>query len=243
MSFEENDNTRQQREQDSVQKLNDFNVELSGTKAGYLYKSSAPDEKNPNNPGNNKREKEERAWRSALDTALADQNYAALYHDVGNALREAENAAQVALDGQLNILAGLEGEYAERLAGANRLPDNTVVFLSEDGNVYTADGRKVESPERDAIVFKDEAMTYEELKAREKALAETRLLLEDARRHQADLGDMRNRLEDLNNPPSLDELKKWKVKLDEQEAKLDTAPQPTVLNTDELTVVTDKPVL
>jgi len=38
-------------------------------------------------------------------------------------------------------------------------------------NVYTADEQIIESPERDSIVFKDGAMTYEEHKARQQAIA------------------------------------------------------------------------
>lgn len=91
MSFEDNDNTRWLQEQASTQKLDDFNAELSGTKAGYRYVTSASSSKNGPDLRAQKSRKAD-AQLTALQ-GLLDGNpaYAAAYAEAGHTITEFED--------------------------------------------------------------------------------------------------------------------------------------------------------
>jgi len=91
MSLEENENTRRQREWEAGENLDDHNSELSETKAGYRYKTSAADHESRPDIRAKKARKAD-AQLSALQALLNDDPvYAAAYAKGGNTITDFED--------------------------------------------------------------------------------------------------------------------------------------------------------
>ncbi len=162
---------------------------------------------------------------SALDLALQDQEYAALYQDVSVLLSNIETATEAALERAQKALDDVTKNAA-------RLPDGRAVFKDKDGNVWTEDGKRVDPKTTAGIVWPDGAPTREEYLERRRAL-------EELRRYQVDvIGKARDRMNDPDDPLSKDELKRIQKMLEEtnpavgrREVAPDTEPEPANVKT------------
>lgn len=90
MSLEDNDNIGLQQGQETAQKLDDFNAELSGTKAGYIYVTSAASSKIKSDIHAEKARKAD-VQLSALQALLNDDPaYATAYTEAENTITDFE---------------------------------------------------------------------------------------------------------------------------------------------------------
>ena len=192
-------------------------------------------------PQSKERRERERALQTALDILLANSAYAALHGDVTDFAARAETAAEIAMQEAEQDLAGAEESLRDTVENANKLPDGTAVFKRADGTVRTEDGCIVEGDELDGIVWRDDAPTYEDYLRRKAAVEEARKRIEDIRRYQVDvLGHARDRLNDTDNPPSIEELERIQKNIEDRmppsvESKLD--PDPVESTPDPTTVL------
>lgn len=193
---------------EAARKLDDYNAEISGTKSGRLYvRGVAASESRSDIRAKKARTAE--AQLSALDALLAnDPAYQALYTGTFNALRDAEAATGKALDRANDALEQATADMDEALDIANQLPNGTRVFRSEvDGKVYTEKGQEIDGHDAEAIVWRDNAPSYEELQAKRQGVIDAQSQIDALLLYQTDtLGAARDRLEDEGNPPSAEEL-------------------------------------
>lgn len=228
---------------EAARKLDDHNAELSGIKSGRLYTRgiAAPESRSDIRA---KKARTAEAQLSALDALLAnDPAYQALYTDTFNALRDAETATTNALDKANCTLEQAEADMDEALENANQLPDGTRVFHSEvDGKVYTEEGQEVDSHNAEAIVWRDNAPSYEELQAKRQSVIDARAQIDALLLYQTDtLGAARDRLEDEDNPPSVEELREIQREIEEK-APLEVGREHVPKAMSESTIVmVDKP--
>jgi len=91
MNLDDNENKEKTRTQDSEQRQDDFNAELSETKAGYLYRTSAAD--NESRPDiRAKKARKAEAQLTALQAMLYDDPaYAAAYAEAENTIADFED--------------------------------------------------------------------------------------------------------------------------------------------------------
>lgn len=188
------------------QDRDDLANEMAGREVGRP-KRFLPEDANP--ASQRKRRETEREFQSRLMALLqSDPEYAVLYNDTMDRLREAEAATEIALAEAEQALHQANQDHEDILDRASTLPDGTKVFRDAEGNVRTADGRLVEGNEFDSIGWQDSAPSYEEFVAKKRALADAQATYDAILLYQTDvLGTARHRLTDEANPVSMEELK------------------------------------
>lgn len=223
MNAGDDDEKRLEAAREAGAELDQFSAELSGTLSGYRAKH-LPEGHASNSAHRERQAEKARAQMNALDALLAsDPAYAALYNETFDKLRDAERGTEAAMARALETLERTGRELANTLDKANTLPDGRKVFRDPaTGNVYDQNGNAVIGDDLDAVVWRDDAPTWEEYRDKRRSDADARERLDVLRRFQDRLGGYRNRMEDRDNPPSADELQKIQSDL---EAGLETAQQ------------------
>ena len=213
------------------QDRDDLNNERAGREVGR-QRRFLPEGADP--ASMQKRRERERERQSRLMALLRSSTaYTALYNDTMDKLREAEGATDAALTEATGVLDRAKHAYEDGLDRASTLQDGMKVFRDGDGNIRTEDGRLIEGDALDRITWRDGAPSYEDMLARKKAVEQAQRTIESIRRQQVDVGDIRNRMEDHEDPPSVDNMNAWNKHLDEisremaQVAEPDPAQQPS----------------
>lgn len=216
MGIDEGDLGRSERKRDTDRELDDFNAELSGTKAGYIYTTgAAADDSRPDIRANKARNAE--AQLSALGALLAsDPEYRALYEDTQNKINDAGTRAETALAEAEAVLAKAEQDLSELEENAARTPDGRLAFKGGDGRVYDQDGNAIEGVQADSIVWSDETPAYEEYAAKKQTVTEARERVEAWQQYLLLIGEARDRVNDPDNPPSKDELREIQEAMEER---------------------------
>ncbi len=205
------DDKRVERNKTAASKLDDHNAELAGVKAGYRYDALPGDHaSNPDSrEGRARKARQNEAQLATLSALLADPDYAALYNETFDKLRDAERATEAALTAARNALESAAQELQDITERAAALPDGTKVFRDADGNVVTAAGKRVTGADLDAILWQGDEPSYEDYQAARDAVSAAEDSIESWRRYQTDvLGQARERLTDEDNPPSAKELER-----------------------------------
>jgi len=184
----------------------DLNHEISGEPTGRIQRFLS--ENSHDIYGESEKKKSERQYRSMLQMLLAeDAQYAALYSQVTKNLDKAYQAVDQAL---IDINKRLEdsGRKLQILReNAAELPDGTKVFSSENGSIYSEDGKRLDDEEAQKIEFSDSAPSWEEYKAEKEVYDTATRQQVEVETYQRDVLDhARERLNDENEPPSMDEL-------------------------------------
>lgn len=186
----------------------DHNAELSGTKAGYNYVTSASEGGDSRSDVRAKKARAAEARLTALEALMLDPAYAALYNDTRDVVRDALIAAHSAmevaveqLDAAKDALSGLQ-DKAAKLA-----PDGERVYRHSDGHVYTEGGRKLTSDEAASVVFPDGAPDRNDFRQLRRDVETAEQAVNEAGKIENRLGEYKNRLDDPKNAYSADELR------------------------------------
>ncbi len=151
----------------------------------------------------------ERRFRDALEEMLwRDQEYRALYEDLGDKLGEAETTADVAIADLQSRIAAFDDRIDDMLDRAARLPDGRRVFRFADGRVEDEFGATVSPDIADGIVWPPNAPGGEEYFGAIEERNELQTHLEqwlDYRNNT--LGGIRDRYDDRNDPMEKGDLK------------------------------------
>jgi len=193
-----------QKARDTAQALTDLNQEMAGLEVGRIARFLGEDA--GSDAVSRKRASRTDTALSALQTALLDPDYAALYDGAFSRLRDAENAADIALEKAGQALTDAEAALDTTLERAATLDDGTRVFKDAQGQVWTEDGQKVDAALAATIEWKGHEPGYETLLIRQQAVADVHDDMADLRGYQVTLGEFRERLSDEDNPPSRREL-------------------------------------
>lgn len=154
-----------------------------------------------------RKEREARAFQTQLDLLLQDPIYRAKYEKVMDTLRDAERATEAALARLDGLIEDAQSTLQDMEDRAARLPDGTRVFRDADGVVRRKDGSVVDDELAETILWRGDEPSYEDWVAGETQLDDLQGHRRDAEGFQNDvLGSARDRMEDEDNPPSLDEL-------------------------------------
>ncbi len=223
--LEESDVNYSAQQNKAAKRLDDFNAELSGTKSGYTYRTSAVDHENrPDIRAKKARHAD--ANLSALQALLdGDPAYRALYEDTQNKVNEAGARAEAALEKAEAALAEAKQDLAETKGNAARTQEGRLAFKGADGKIYNQNGQVIEGVEADSIVWPSNALTYEEYFTKELAVTESRERVEAWQRYLMVIGEARDRLDEPDNPPSMDELKEIQKRIQEQAPSLRSIPE------------------
>lgn len=192
----------------------DLNHEISGESTGRMQRFFAGDWRDLY--GENEKKKAERHFQNMLDLLLAeDPHYAALYYKVAENLQNAQRAADLALVDNLQHLAISDRKLRELRDKAAELPDGTKVFKSQiDGGIYTEDGKRLSESESANIRIPEHASSWEAYSAEKAENDNLKNGKADIETYQHDVLDhAKKRMDDKNDPPSMDELKELNEKI------------------------------
>lgn len=222
-------------EQKRKQDLDDLNNERAGRDVGrqrrFLH------DRDPEFTDQKKKENEQRL--SALMRLLRDPIYAAAYERATSALNRAQEALDAALLSNAQQTESLQEQLGAMEDSAARLADGRLVFRSHDGSLKDAEGGPLRSETGTAsLSIPLDAPSYEDYAATRDALRSARARGKDLAETQTDVLDpARDRLNDQDNPLSLDELDALEQQMDDvalsiadgsvhQQFEADRPPEP-----------------
>jgi hypothetical protein len=179
--------------------FDDQQREAAGVDVGrYARFYPAGDDRNPD--AKKKKERAEQTRRT-LEELMRDPEYARLYNEVGDRLRDAETEADTAIAMIQSKLAEAEEQIEIMEDNAARGPDGQFVFRYADGRVVYADGTKVPDDIAAGIVWPDNAPSAEEYFAALNRQQQLEVLLSEWSIYRNDvLGGIRDRYDDPDNP-------------------------------------------
>lgn len=187
--------------------FDDLQNENAGWDTGRMARFLSADDPRSDDAKRKKREQQAVEDHRFLEL-MKDPEYRALYAELGESLREAEQQTDQAIQAALSELAALEQDIADMEAVAAKDPDGNPVFRTRDGRVVNANGEELPIEIVAGIVWPDDAPSGEDyfaLKAQRNALAERLTAL---RGYQTDvLGGIRDRYDDTENPMDKDGLR------------------------------------
>ena len=137
---------------------------------------------------------------------LNDPAYAALHKETTEKLNEVQNRLAEAMERVLALRARTDAELAEMLKKAARTADGEAVFRDANGDVRTADGRKVDDDMAATVVWHGGEPSFEDYRRNRKRDEGLDDLAGDIGAGQAEVGDMQERTEDHERPTSSEEL-------------------------------------
>ncbi|SMX28184.1 hypothetical protein TRP8649_02299 [Pelagimonas phthalicica] len=206
--------------------VDDLQNEVAGNETGRISRFLSAEDDRSVEGKRRKREKQEAADRRLMDL-MKDPEYAALHHDLGDKLRDAETGADETIAAMQAHLRAIEAEIADIEARAAKGPDGAPVFRTAHGRVVHADGEELPPEIAAGIIWPDNAPSAEDYFAaraeRDSAVAK----LNEWQSYRNDvLGGIRHRYDDKENPMTKDDLKDA---LDQIET---ARPLEATLNTD-----------
>ncbi|ODA66590.1 hypothetical protein A7A08_02357 [Methyloligella halotolerans] len=209
------------------QDFEDLQNEMAGRETGRLARFLSPDERERIKDGKSKSERQAEAMTRLQWMLANDPEYAALYEDTFAKLREAEQAAERALERARLALAKAEQDLQTTLDSAARLQDGTRVFKDQNGQVRTEHGGKVSDLDAASIDWRGDEPSYEQLSAHRERVAGLNQSIGHVQEIQVNsLGRIRDRMSDEDNPTTSDELESFLPELDDAMAdilKVETA--------------------
>lgn len=197
-------NAIEQAKQDKI----DLNCEIAGIDNGRMKRFL--NDGSITYHGETKKQKAEREFHTMLDMLLAqDPIYAALYHEVTEEVGKAKQAVELAMIDINQRLEASDRRLQFLRENAAELKDGTKVFKSSiDNSIYTEHGKRLTAEEAQNIAFTGTEPSLDEyqntkasydLAVSQKAEVET---------YQRDVLDpATKRINDKDEPPSMDELK------------------------------------
>lgn len=187
--------------------FDDLQNELAGNETGRIARFLSVEDERSVEGKRRKREKQDAADRRLMEL-MKDPEYAALYLELGDKLREAETGADQAISIMQAQLREVQREIEGMEARAAKGPDGEPVFRTADGRVVDANGEELPPETAAGIIWPDNAPSAEEYFAAQAKRDAIRSKLEDWFVYRNDvLGGLRDRYDDDDNPMSKEDLK------------------------------------
>lgn len=185
----------------------DFTAELNGNENGRIGRFGLRDKSRQEQI---RKERDKQTLSQALKISAA---YAELYNSTFQLLHDTRDAvyeAQLLASAQLEQAQRL---YQEALDNAATLPDGTAVFMDEDGSVYTQDGVRLEGDVLDTIFWPENPTARADFLERQSEIEAKHERFDRINGLDIRLDEIQARIEDKNNPPSMEEMKAYKVEI------------------------------
>lgn len=182
----------------------DLNNEIAGRDVGRRARFLNADARSPEAE---RKKREARAFQNLLMELLNDPIYRAKYEGVLQALSDAEQATQAAIDALTDQIEAAQAGLTDMIDNAARLPDGTRVFRDENGVVRREDGTVVEDYLADTILWTGNEPSFEDVQNARDRIDGLLGQLDAVHGYENDvLGPARDRITDPDNPPSADDL-------------------------------------
>lgn len=229
-SFELTELTRRekQHEQDRV----DFNNEMAGNETGRSARFGIAQHRTI------KEEEKEKRKRTALENLLQSTAYRTVWTNTISALNSADQAVYDTLIQANDELSHSVKSHQSLLDRAMTLPNGEKAFRDENGGVYNAMGEKLDS-QIYMIEWQASHPTWDAYQDSKQKLEQAEDRYDQVRDHELRLADIREDIEDNNNPLSIDALEKLSTEITAIHADV----SPMIDNKPELEVTYVNPVI
>lgn len=197
----------------AAQDFDDLQNEMAGLEVGRITRFVSDTADNPRSE--KKRCARDLARSTALDLLLNDPVYAAFYHETVEILRDTQTKLDDALEQVRDARTKATDTLTETMEQAARLPDGQSVFRDQDGQVRFEDGTIVDDHVAASIIWSGTEPGFEELQAQKDRLDRLATLEADIIAGQAEIGEMQEKMEDPDNPPSDDDLQRFQDQADD----------------------------
>ena len=138
---------------------------------------------------------------------LTNALYRQTYEQTLNKIGEYERRAEQALERIRQRKEEVDAELRDLRSRAARLRDGTQLYRDQNGAARAEDGTVFDGPELEAVIWPENAPSYEAIAAVRDERAALEKDEQAIERYQVEvLGEARNRLENTEEPPDLDEL-------------------------------------
>ncbi len=183
-----------------------YGDESAGRETGRM-KRHLPGEASPE-AAQKRRDKDARWTMSALEQMLLDPVYRAKYEAFGVLLSEAETKADNLIEQAEAALAAVKGEISDAIDAAPKL-NGKAIFRSADGRVIDEDGNEIPPELSQGIIWPDGAMSAEEFATLLDRRKHAEIRLRGQYNFRTELGEIRNRYNDPDNPVTTNDLDGW----------------------------------
>lgn len=196
--------TKAQSERQRAQDFDDLQNEMSGVDVGRIGRFLSPEarailKERRNGKSSNR--------LSALDMMLLnDPAYAEIYNNAMDRLAEYEAATERALNKGIAKLEDAEKSLDAILDRAATLQDGTRVFRDANGDVWTEANQKVDDGIADKIEWKGIEPSHETFKQHLENKQNADNSVHKIRIFQTEVGAVRERFTDPDNPPSPEDI-------------------------------------
>lgn len=194
----------------------DLNLEKSGLETGRMARFLVGD-KSVRTVEERKKKEEAQRFYSLLEMLLReDARYAKLYHEVRERLERAHQAVDSALIDIKQRLEASDRKLQKLRNAAAELPDGRKVFRSSiDNALYSEDGQRLNERDAQKVKIPEGALSWEEYAREAEKRHQLRQDTEEAERYRDEvLKPAQDRLNDRDNPPSMEELDAFNRRID-----------------------------
>jgi hypothetical protein len=183
-----------QRERQRAQDLEDFNNELHGNETGRLPRFLSVEAREALAEG--KTGRQSKSSLSTLDwLLLSDPEFAQAYEQAMDALVDAEDAVQTALDQAIARAEETQRELDELMDKAMRLPDGRAVFMDQSGIVRDENGDAIDPVLVATLEWQGYEPSYESRVEKIEADTRANARVLSIREDQSELGEIREEMQ------------------------------------------------
>ncbi len=196
--------TEAQLERRRVQDIDDLHNEMAGVDVGRIGRFLSPEARALLQE---KRNGKSSSSLSALDMMLLNNPaYADIYNNAMDRLADYEAATERALSKEITKLEAAEKSLNEILDQAATLPDGTRVFRDANGSVWTEADQKIDANIADQIEWQGSEPSRELYKQHLDTKRNANDSVHEIRVFQTEVGAVRERFTDPDNPPSPEDI-------------------------------------
>lgn len=187
----------------------------------------------------------QREFVSRLQMLLStNAAYAKLHNDTMIALGDAEAATDLAIAKAQKAWEEAREQLDHTLSSAAKLADGTRVFRDARGNVWSEHGTRVSEADAAHIEWRGDEPAYEQFLEESESVRDRLTRLEALQGFRVDtLGRIRDRLDDKDNPPSTEEVERFKRDIHENMPPEARAEQNASLAATEVAVTGQAPAV
>jgi predicted RNA-binding protein YlxR (DUF448 family) len=183
----------------------DFTAEVNGTDNGRMKRFGHYDKHQQEKV---RKEREKQALSRALKISAS---YATLYSSTMQNWHDASNAVYDAQVRGAKLVSEAQALYDQTVEGATKLSDDTAIFWSEDGSVYTQHERKLDEDELIGITQREGAKSWEIHQEAKSDLTNKQERLDLMNEHEVRLVVLQDEIEALKDHDTPENAKRFKA--------------------------------
>ncbi len=199
----------------------DLQNEMAGHEVGRIARFLT--EGSPKSADGKRRDKERRSIETQLQIMMADAAYRALFDETVQILHDAQSRIETVFARIDSLRIETEATIEALESRAARLPDGSLVFQDQDGTTRLANGQAVDAELAATILWRGDEPSYEDWAHKQNRAERLDELESQARTQQVTLGKMQARLDDPDDPPSTDALRRMQEEAERIASELEAA--------------------